>query len=83
MRKDVFIKGKQNSINDVLSFIFNTIVYARFRIKMSNEDTNEMPYIIQMLIEIADFLSSLEYLSFDNKYRKTTKYMSHTLVSLC
>ena len=48
---------------------------------MFNEDTNEMPYIIQMLIEIADFLSLSEYLSFDNKYRKTTKYLSHTLVS--
>ena len=36
---------------------------------MSKEDSNDMPYIIQMLIEIADFLSSSEYMTFDNKYR--------------
>ena len=53
MRKDIFIKGKQNTINDVLAFISNIIVYARFRVKIDKEDTNEMPYIIQMLVEIA------------------------------
>ena len=81
MRKDVFIKGKQNTINDILAFISNIIVYARFRVKIDKEDTNEMPYIIQMLVIITDFLSSIEYVTFDNKYRKNCKYMSHTLVS--
>ena len=80
MRKDVFIKGKQNTTNDVLAFISNIIVFARFWVKIDKEDTNEMPYIIQMLVEIADFLSSTEYLNFDSKYRKSHKYMSHTLV---
>ena len=55
MRKDVFIKGKQNTINDVLTFISNIIVFARFWVKIDKDDMNEMPYIIQMLIEIADF----------------------------
>ena len=81
MRKDVFIKGKQNTINDVLTFISNIIVFARFWVKIDKDDMNEMPYIIQMLIEIADFLSSSEYLTFDSKYKKSNKYMSHTLVS--
>ena len=48
---------------------------------MSKEDTNDMPYIIQMLIEIADFLSSTEYMAFDSKYKTSIKYMPHTLVS--
>ena len=48
---------------------------------MSNGDTNDMPYIIQMLTEIADFLSSSKYLTFGYKYRRNEKYMPHTLVS--
>ena len=34
MRKDVFIKGRQDSIEDVLAFISNITVYTRFWVKM-------------------------------------------------
>ena len=56
MRKDVFIKGKQDSVNDVPTFISNIIVYSQFWINISNEDTNDIPCIIQMLTEIVLYL---------------------------
>ena len=42
-RKDVFMKGKQNTINDVLAFISNIIVFARFWVNIDKEDTHKMP----------------------------------------
>ena len=79
VRKDVFIKGKQETLNDVLTFIANIIVFLRFWVNMSKDE--DTPYIIEMLTEIADNLSSSEYISFNNKYKHAAKYMPNTLVS--
>ena len=72
MRKYVFIKGKQESVNVVLAFVATIIVYSRFWVKISKEEDN--PYIIEILIEIADYLSSAEHTSFDNKHKHNAKY---------
>ena len=80
LKKDIFTKGKQDTIDDVVSFIGNIIIFARFWMKMSENSTTQ-PTIIQMITEIADLISTGEYRSFNDKYIVTNKYMPHTLVS--
>ena len=70
IHKDIFIKGRQESIEDVISFIVNILVFARFWIKISPSNLGDQPYIIQQISEIADCLSSSKYLSFNEKYKK-------------
>ena len=79
MRKDVFIKGRQSSIKDVITFIANIVVYSRFWIKTTANNLNGYPYVIQMFIELADFLSSSEYTKFDD-IRYKAPHIYHTLV---
>ena len=80
MRKDIFIKGRQNSIEDIITFIANIVVFCRFWVKSTPNNLNDYPYVIQMFIEIADFLSSQEYSTFNDKFRSEAPHMYHTLV---
>ena len=81
MRKDIFIKGNQENLQDVITFIANIVVYTRFWIKLPNNNDSDIPMVIQMLMELADYLSSSEYSKFDDKFNKIAPYMYHTLVS--
>ena len=81
VKKDVFIKGRQENLNDVLSFISNIVIYTRFWVTMSPTDTEDQPYIIQLLVDIADYLSSAEFTSFYEKYKQMHLYMPHTLIT--
>lgn len=81
VKKEVFIKGKQENLEDVVAFIANIVLFARYFVKMSKEDTEDQPYIIQLIIEVADFLSSAEYMSFHDKFKKSATFMPHTLIT--
>ena len=80
MRKDIFIKGKQNSLEDVIAFISNIIAFTRFWVKMWDENNDDHPMVIEMFLKIVDFLSSAEYRKFDDKFSQMAPYMYHTLV---
>ena len=80
VRKEVFIKGRQHSISDVVSFIANIVVFARFFVKLPHDLCSNVPLVIDMLLEIADILSSSAYQEFDERFRKVAPYMYHTLV---
>ena len=80
MRKDIFIKGRQENLSDVISFIGNVIIYTRFWVKLPNNDSTEVPLVIQMFTEIADFLSSSAYTTFNDRFKTVAPYMNHTLV---
>ena len=80
MKKDIFIKGRQNSIEDIITFIANILVYSRFWVKTTANNLSDYPYVIQMFIKIADFLSPSKYTKFNDKYRHEAPHMYHTLV---
>ena len=40
VKKDVFTKGRQESIDDVVTFVANILVFARFWIKMSDNTSS-------------------------------------------
>ena len=75
MRKDIFIKGKQDSIEDFIAFISNIITYTRFWLKMWEENHDDHPMVIEMFLKIADFLSSAEYCRFDEIFSQTAPHM--------
>ena len=74
VKKDIFIKGRQNTLDDVITFISNIVTFAKFWVK-------DEPLVIQTLVELADYLSSAEFRSFDEKFRDNHNYMAHTLVT--
>ena len=78
IRKEIFIKGRQETLEDVITFIANINVFARFWIKMDND---KQPLLIQLLNDTADFLSSAEYKSFHDKFKTCKVYMPHTLIT--
>ena len=47
---------------------------------MTKDDTDQM-FIIQRIVEIADFLSSTEYRQFHDRFKKNIRYMPHTLIA--
>ena len=65
VKKEVFIKGKQDILDDVLTFIANVVVFARFQVQMYTTNCKAYPFVIQLLIEVTDVLSPADYSEFD------------------
>ena len=80
VKKDIFLKGKQDSLKDVIQFIANVVVFGRYWVKMDQE-TSTQPLIIQMIIEIADYISTSDYEYFHENHISSKKYMPHALVA--
>ena len=80
VKKGNFIKEKQKSIDHVVNFIANFVVFARYWIKMTDETTTQ-PTIVQILIEVIDYISSSDYKTFNEKHITAKAYMPHTLIA--
>ena len=80
VKKEIFIKGRQESIEHVLNFIANIVVFARFWVKMTEESTSQ-PTFVQILVEVADYISTSEYKYSNEQHIATKVYMSHTLIA--
>ena len=78
VKKEVLIKGKQENLNDVIAFIANIVLFARFFVKKSKEETEDQPYIIQLIIEIADFYLQQNICLFTKSSKRVQHYASHT-----
>ena len=50
MRKKLFVKGKQDNIEECVSLIANIMVYARYWVKMDPNIYEYQPLIIQLLV---------------------------------
>ena len=81
VKKEVFIKGKQETVDDVLCLISNLFVFTRFWVRMDIDDTKSYLFILQLLVEVADILSSVEYRDFDGKSGGGHEFMAHTLIA--
>ena len=77
IRKEDDSKEIQAILKDFLVFITNVIVLGRF---LLNIKLNNAPTILNILMDVADFISSIEYNFFDGNYKKSTKFMTHTSV---
>ena len=81
VNKEVFIKGKQETVNDVLCLISNLFVFTRFWVRMDIDDIKSYTFVLQLLVEVADILSSAEYREFDGKFGGGHEFMAHTLIA--
>ena len=81
IKKDVFIKGRQEKLDGVISFVANIVINTRFWVIISPTNTNAHPYIIHLLVEIIDYSSSVEFVSLNEKYRQSNLFMPHTLIT--
>ena len=80
-RSEIFIKGKHDTLNDILHLIANIITYSRFWTGCTIYSPVP-PTIVDILLEIADELSSAEHKSYDYKYSRTHTSTCSTKVSL-
>ena len=80
VKKEIFIKGRQESLKDFVSYIANIVVFARFWVKME-DDPSSQPTMLQMLIEIVDFVSTSDYETFHETHSSSKNYMPHTLIA--
>ena len=81
VEKEVFIKGKQETADDVLCFISNLFVFPRFWVRMDIDDVQLYPFVLQLLVKVANILSSVEYRDFDGKFVGGHEFMAHTLIA--
>ena len=79
IRTDVFM-GKQEFLDNCISYIANIMLLSRFWIKMDANDDNSQPLNIQMLVDIIDLISSPEYRALDDNLKDGAVYMTNTLI---
>ena len=80
LKKGVFMKGRQNSLEDVTSFLGNIIAFSRFWVNMSEESFTQ-PIIINILVEIADCISATDFRNFVDRNTLTRPYISDTIIT--
>ena len=68
VKKEVFLKRKQESLDDIITFIANIFVFARYWTKME-EDSSTHPLVLQMINEVADFISASKFRSFYESHK--------------
>ena len=67
VKKEIFIKGKQKSLKDFISFMVNIVIFARYWVKMEDNASNH-PTVLQMIIELANYISTSDYKSFHDTH---------------
>ena len=65
---------------DVVAFVANILTFARFWVKMTDE-THTQPTLVQILIEIADFITTPDFKTFHTNFLKQNPYIAHTLIA--
>ena len=82
LEKKVFIKGRQETLDDVLTLISNIVVMGRYWITIDATTTKvDYPFVLKLLVELADILSSAEFREFESKFKSACPFMAHTLIS--
>ena len=61
LRKEVFLKGKQDFIEDIVTLAANLRVFGRFWTKKDENNFHQQPLVITMIEEIAEFISSPDF----------------------
>ena len=80
-KKQLFIKDRQETLDNVFAFLANVFVFSHFWVRMGIDETTSYPFVVQLLVEVADILSSVEYRKFTGKFVGGYENMSHTLIA--
>ena len=80
VKKKLIIKGQQKILGDALTLIKNVVVLERYWIIMDFERKTTYPCIIQLLVELVNTLSVVEFRKFEGKFKFMYLVMTHTLI---
>ena len=80
-KKEVFIKGRQSTLDHVLKLLSNIIAFSRFWTGYDPHTKKDLPLIAKIFTDIANELSTSDYQEFHTKYEYIHKHMAHTLVT--
>ena len=61
---EVFIKGRQETLDNVPTFVSNVLVFGCFWVLMNIDDITSSIFVIQLRAELLDVISSAEYQEF-------------------
>ena len=78
LKKDVFIKGKQDTIEDVLTFASNIVTFARFWIEYNEKS---LPLVLETVLDICDAISTSDFKKFVDSNIVKRPFIPHTLVA--
>ena len=78
-RNDVFIKGRKKTLDDFITFLANVMTISKMFTKIDKKYSSSQILNVQLLIEIADVVSSAEYKKFDENVRREVVCMTHTI----
>ena len=78
--KTVFVKGRQDSLDDVVALLANVMVLGRFWVKFMGTDVSTYPYVLRQLVGLADVLTSAKFRAFAATMKGVCPYLAHTLI---
>ena len=71
LEKKILTKGRQETLDDVITLNGNIIVMRRFWVNMEWGGVKKSyPLIIRLLVKLSNTLSFTEYREFNNKFKK-------------
>ena len=74
------MKGRQDSLEDVITLAANRKVFESFWFKKSEDSYHQHSLIITMMEEIADFISTPDFKHFSDKHHSLSNYIPDTTV---
>jgi len=78
--KTVFVKGRQDLLEDVVALLANVMVLGRFWVKFMETDVSTYPYVLRQLVGLADVLASAKFRAFAATMKGVCPYLAHTLI---
>ena len=78
--KTVFIKGRQETLDDVIALLANVMILDRFWVTFDGNDTTTYPYVLRQLSELADVLTTSEFRTFAGTMKGACPFLAHTLI---
>ena len=66
----------------MLTFISNIVVMGRYWVNIdTTKEKVAYAFVLKLLVELADTLSSTEFSEFESKFKSVCPFMAHTLMS--
>ena len=78
--KTVFIKGRQETLDDVIALLANVMILGRFWVTFDGNDTTTYPYVLRQLSELADVLTTSEFRTFAGSMKGVCPFLAHILI---
>ena len=78
--KTVFIKGSQETLNDVIVLLANLMILGRFWADFDGKDVSTYPYVLSQLSELANVLTTSEFRNFSRGMKGACPSLTHTFL---